>query len=124
MKAPGVGREGQEDHTTVKALSNGCKQIAVRHNTVVGVSAQVSRQAISGNILLPRLEHIAYGDAIGQDSDHVVPIARKPGTSHLYYGMVKNRHGPEIPRTRIKYAFDEGLIEDESDAMQDDDEDE
>lgn len=122
MKAPGVGREGQEDHTTVKALSNGCKQIAVRHNTVMGVSAQVSRSAISGNILLPRLEHIAYGDAIGQDSDHVVPIARKPGTAHLYYGMVKNRHGAEIPKTRIKSAFDEGLIEDEPDALQEDDE--
>ncbi len=122
MKAPGVGRNGGEDHTTVKALSNGIKQIAVRHNCVGGVSAQVSRTAINGNVLLPRLEHIAYGDSIGQDADHVVPIARKG--SHLYYGMVKNRHGPEIPKTRIKAAFDEGLIEDAPDALQEPDDDE
>jgi replicative DNA helicase len=110
MKAPGVGKNGQEDHTTVKALSNGCKQIAMRQNTVVGVSAQVSRQAISGNALLPRLEHIAYGDSIGQDADHVVSINRRGGD--LYYGLVKNRHGPEIGKTRVRFSVNEGVISD------------
>lgn len=119
MKAPGVGRDGGEDHTTVKALSNGIKQIAVRHNTVGGVSAQVSRQAISGRAFLPRLEHIAYGDSIGQDADHVVSLNRKG--PHLFYGMVKNRHGPEIPKTRVKFMVNDGVIEE--DERQDEDED-
>ncbi len=119
MKAPGVGRDGGEDHTTVKALSNGIKQIAVRHNTVGGVSAQVSRLAISGRAFLPRLEHIAYGDSIGQDADHVVSLNRKG--PHLYYGMVKNRHGPEIPKTRVKFMVNDGKIEE--DEQQDDDDD-
>lgn len=112
MKAPGVGRDGGEDHRTVKALSNGIKQIAVRHNTVGGASAQVSRQAVSGNILLPRLEHIAYGDSIGQDADHVVPVASRG--KHVFYGMVKNRHGPEIGKTRVKFLVNDGVIEDDN----------
>lgn len=121
MKAPGVGRDGGEDHTTVKALSNGMKQISVRQNTVTGVSAQVSRQAISGRAFLPRLEHIAYGDSIGQDADHVVSINRKG--PHLYYGMVKNRHGPEIGKTRVKFAVDSGSIEETQEQDDEDDED-
>lgn len=121
MKAPGVGRDGGEDHTTVKALSNGISQIAVRHDIPTGVSAQVSRQAITGRALLPRLEHIAYGDAIGQDASHVVPINRKG--EWLYYGMVKNRYGPEIGKTRVKFDVDRGDIEETKDQPDDDDDD-
>lgn len=121
MKAPGIGRDGGEDHTTVKALSNGMKQIAVRHGSVSGVSAQVSRMAISGRAFLPRLEHIAYGDSIGQDADHVVSLNRKG--EYLYYGMVKNRHGPEIGKTRVKFAVDVGTIEETTDQDDDDDDD-
>lgn len=121
MKAPGVGRDGGEDHTTVKALSNGMKQIAVRQDTVTGVSAQVSRQAITGRAFLPRLEHIAYGDAIGQDADHVVPLNRKG--EHLYYGMVKNRHGPEIGKTRVRFAVDSGDIAETKEQEDDEDDD-
>lgn len=109
MKAPGVGRDGGEDHTTVKALSNGCKQIAVRQKSIMGVSAQVSRSAISGKALLPRLEHIAYGDSIGQDADHVISINRKG--DDLFYGVVKNRHGPELGKIRVRFAVDKGDIE-------------
>jgi replicative DNA helicase len=119
MKAPGIGRDGGEDHMTVKALSNGCKQIAVRHNTVVGVSAQVSREAIRGRHFLPRLEHIGYGDAIGQDADHVIPINRRG--EYLYYGMTKNRHGPEIGKTRVQFAVNEGAIQETEDQDDDDD---
>lgn len=121
MKAPGVGRDGGEDHTTVKALSNGIKQISVRHGVVGGASAQVNRDAIKGRAFLPRIEHIAYGDAIGQDSDHVLSINRKD--SHLYYAMVKNRHGPEVRRTRVKFFVDEGIIEETKDQDDDDDDD-
>lgn len=109
MKAPGVGRDGQEDHTTIKALSNGVKQIAVRHNCVGGMSAQVNREAIRGNNFIPRLENIAYGDAIGQDSDHVVATNRKD--DHLYYALVKNRHGPQTGKIRVRFAVNSGDIE-------------
>lgn len=107
-----VGRDGAEDHTTIKALSNGMKQIAVRQGTVSGVSAQVSRQAITGHTFIPRLEHIAYGDAIGQDADHVISLNRRG--PHLYYGLVKNRHGPEIGKVRCRFAVDSGSIEEDS----------
>lgn len=120
MKAPGVGRDGGEDHTTVKALSNGIKHVAVRHDTVGGVSAQVNRDAVRSREFLPRLENIAYGDAIGQDASGVVSINRKG--PHLYYALVKNRHGPEVSRTRCKFFVDEGLIAETVD-QDDDDED-
>lgn len=119
MRAPGIGRDGGEDHTTVKALSNGIKHIAVRNGCVGGASAQVNREAIKGRQFLPRVENIAYGDAIGQDATGVVSINRKG--PHLYYALVKHRHGPEVGRTRCKFFVDEGLIEETSD--QDDDED-
>lgn len=121
MKAPGVGRDGSEDHTTVKALSNGGKQIAVRHKLVMGISAQVNRNAISGRNLLPRLENIAYGDSIGQDADHVLSINRKKDDPDLYYGLIKNRHGPETGKIRVKFFVNNGQIE-EHDKQEDEDE--
>lgn len=117
LKAPGVGRDGGEDHTTIKALSNGMKQNAVRNNLVSGVSAQVSRDAIRGRHFLPRLETIAYGDSIGQDSDGVVSLNRRG--QYLYYAMVKNRHGPEIGKTRVLFDVDEGHIEETPDQDED-----
>jgi hypothetical protein len=60
-------------------------------------------------VFLPRLEHIAYGDAIGQDADQVFSLNRKG--AYLHYAVVKNRHGPEIGNTRLKFFPNEGLIE-------------
>lgn len=119
MKAPGIGRNGGEDHMTVKALSNGIKQMALRHDCVGGCSAQVNRESIKGNAFLPRIEHISFGDSIGHDSDLVVSVNRQG--QHLYYAGVKNRHGPEVSKTRCKFFCNEGLIED--DKEQDDDDD-
>lgn len=118
MKAPGVGRDGGEDHTTVKALSNGVKHIAVRNNCVGGVSAQVNRNAIQTKELLPRIENIAYGDSIGQDADGVLSINRKG--AYLYYSLVKNRNGPEVGKTKTQFMVDEGIIEDAPDQDEDD----
>lgn len=121
MKAPGIGRDGGEDHTTVKALSNGAKQVAVRGKRVVGISAQVNRNSISGHALLPRLENIAYGDSIGQDADHVLSINRKKDSPDLYYGLIKNRHGPETGKIRVRFFVDRGLIEEHEKQEEDED---
>lgn len=119
MKSPIVGKGGGEDHTTIKALSNGLKQISVRQNCVVGASSQVSRMAISGKALIPRLEHISYGDALGQDADHVISMNKR--NLNLYYALIKNRHGPESGNIRCKFAVDMGSIEEDNEQ---DDEDE
>lgn len=119
MKAPGVGRNGQEDYTTIKALSNGGKQIATRYGHVMGISAQVNRDAIHGKAFLPRLENISYGDSIGQDADHVLALNRKD--HDLYYALIKNRHGPETGKIRVKFAVDHGQIQ-EYEKQTDDDE--
>lgn len=119
MKSPVMGKGGGEDHTTIKALSNGMKQCAIRQNCVVGVSSQVSRQAITGKALIPRLEHISYGDALGQDADHVISMNKR--NLNLYYALVKNRHGPESGNVRCKFAVDMGSIEEDHEQ---DDEDE
>jgi replicative DNA helicase len=123
LKSP-VGRDGQEDHTTIKALSNGMKHTLVRHNCAGGFSAQVNRESMKVRSFLPRVEHIAYGDAIGQDADHVIPINKRPNQpDRAYYAMVKNRHGPEIGKTRLKFAVNEGDIE-ESEEQDEDEDDE
>ena len=121
MKAPGVGRDGNEDHTTVKALSNGIKQIAMRNRCVGGASAQVNRESIKAKAFLPRVENIAYGDAIGQDADGVVSINRQG--AYLYYALVKHRGGPEIGKTKVQFMVDEGIIEEAADQDDEDDDD-
>lgn len=123
MKAPGVGRDGAEDHTTIKSLSNGVMHALVRHNSAGGFSAQVNRESLKVRSFLPRVEHIAYGDAIGQDAHHVISINRRNDTNYLYYAMVKNRHGPEIGKTKLKFFVNEGDIE-ESEEQEEDEEDE
>lgn len=124
MKGP-TSRDGAEDHTTIKALSNGVKGIAQRNNAVGGVSAQVNREAMKRVAFLPRLENIAYGDAIGQDADQVISINRKSSgySEYLYYAVVKNRHGPEIGKTRVRFFVDSGTITETEDQEGDDDDD-
>lgn len=117
MKFHGA-RDTRED-ILIKGLSNGIKQTAVRNRCVGGASAQVNREAIKTRDFLPRVENIAYGDAIGQDADQVISINRKD--AYLYYALVKNRLGPEIGKTRTQFMVDEGIIADSEDQ---DDEDE
>lgn len=121
LKGP-VGRDGAEDHTTISALSKGIMHTLVRHNVAGGASAQVNRESLKVKAFLPRLEHIAYGDAIGQDAHHAISINRKNiANDYLYYAMVKNRHGPEIGKTRLKFFVNEGLIEETQEQEEDED---
>jgi replicative DNA helicase len=93
----------------IQRLAHGIKTTAGRYHCVGGCSAQVNRDAVNSGVFLPRLEHIAYGDAIGQDADQVFSLNRKG--AYLHYAVVKNRHGPEIGNTRLKFFPNEGLIE-------------
>lgn len=101
--------KGVDDWAAVRQLSNGIKNTAMRRSCVGGCSAQVSREALRSNVFLPRLEHIAYGDSIGQDADMVFSINRTK--QFLYYALVKNRGGPEIGKTKLAFSVNEGIIE-------------
>lgn len=119
MKAP-EQKKGGDDYSAVRYLSSGIKGTALRQDCVGGSSAQINREALRVRSFIPRLEHIAYGDSIGQDADQVISINRRG--DHLYYAMVKNRHGPEIPTTRVKFLVDTGVIEETTEqGMEDDD---
>lgn len=111
----------EEGYAAVMKLSNGIKTTAMRRNVVGGASAQVNREALKTRTFLPRLEHIMYGDSIGQDSDQVFSLNR--ARSDLYYALVKNRHGPEIGKTRVQFDPDRGIIREyaEQDGDEDDD---
>lgn len=105
---PTGGSSGDDGWQAVRQLSSGIKNIAMRRNVVGGCSAQVNREAIRANVFLPRLEHIAYGDSIGQDADRVISINRKG--RYLYYALVKNRHGAEIAQRKVKFDVDNGIL--------------
>lgn len=107
LKAPQQGKGG-DDYSAVRYLSSGIKGAAIRQDCVGGCSAQVNREALKVRSFIPRLEHIAYGDSIGQDADQVISLNRRG--NYLYYAMVKNRHGPEIPTKRVKFFVDQGEI--------------
>jgi replicative DNA helicase len=108
LKAPEM-KKGGEDYSAIRYLSSGVKGINIRNDVVGGMSAQINREALKVRSFIPRLEHISYGDSIGHDADHVVMINRRG--QYLYYAEVKDRHGPEIPTTRVRFFVDEGVIE-------------
>lgn len=107
LKAPGGSRD-IKGYEAVSMLSKGIKGIAMRNSCVGGCSAQVNREGIFKEQFLPRLEHIAYGDSIGQDADLVFSINRKD--DKLMYALVKNRGGPEIGPTAVKFNVNIGEI--------------
>lgn len=109
LKMPPGSREDKE-HVGISRLSKGIKGIAMRRNVVGGASAQVNREAMRVRRLLPRLEHIAYGDSIGQDADLVFSINRKlKDDDHLYWALVKNRGGLEIPGMKVLWKPNVGI---------------
>ena len=119
MKAPG----DDDGWQSVGRLSKGMKNCAVRRKVVSGCSAQVNREAMKNpNVFLPRLENISYGDAIGQDTDGCFSLNRKVINGHvyLYYAMVKNRGGPEIGQTRMRFDVNVGDIEETQEAEEED----
>ena len=106
---PPPGSQRSDDWAQVRQLSNGIKNTAMRRGTVGGCSAQVNREAIRGAHFLPRLEHIAYGDSIGQDADLVFSINRN--SQGLWYSLVKNRGGPEIDKMCLTWDPNSGNLE-------------
>jgi replicative DNA helicase len=120
LKAPSENRR-EDGHELVRKLSNGVKNTAMRRNVVGGASAQVNREAIKAGAWLPRLEHIAYGDAIGQDSDMVISVGKRGGD--MWYSLVKHRGGPEIGKTRLRRDFNLGVLEEYQEQDEDDDDD-
>lgn len=112
LKPPKQGGGMDDGWASVKTLSNGIKNTAMRRRCVGGCSAQVNREALKNpNIFLPRLEHIAYGDSIGQDADGVFSLNRRRGK--LYYALVKHRGGPEIGKTAMTFGVNVGVLEEE-----------
>lgn len=123
---PPPGSKDEGDHVAVSKLSKGIKNTAMRRNCIGGASAQVNREAIRNRVFLPRLEHIAFGDAIGHDADQVFSINRTG--DYLHYALVKNRGGPEIGThrkrgVRVNFFPNEGVIEEASDDDQEQDDD-
>lgn len=113
----------ERDDIMIRRLSSGIKGIAMRHNVIGGCSAQVNRDGIKnvpkGSI--PRLEHISFGDSIGQDSDVVVSIRRPDKDGDLFYALVKNRGGMEFGKTRVKFEVNSGIMEEHQNQSEDDD---
>jgi replicative DNA helicase len=116
---PPPGTQREREDIQVRQLSNGIAGIAKRRDTVGGCSAQVNREALKVRAFLPRVEHIAYGDAIGQDADQVFSLNRKG--EYLFYSLVKNRGGVEIPKMRMKFHPNEGILHEDDDQPEDDD---
>lgn len=112
MKTPNEGRNN-EDWQAVRYLSRGIKGTAMRREVVGGCTAQVNREALKVKTFLPRLEHISFGDSIGQDTDQAISINRNE--KGLYYALVKNRGGPEIGKTRVLFDVNHGLIHEHPD---------
>lgn len=85
------GGQRQEGWQEIKALTQELKRLAMNQECPIVVAAQANRQA-SHRDGPPELTDIAFGDAIGMDSDRVISL--KQHNNRITQGrLIKNRHG-------------------------------
>jgi replicative DNA helicase len=91
-----LGDRELEGWSDIRILTKELKSIATEYEVPVLVAAQANRVATSRKGP-PELADIAFGDAIGMDSDRVISF--KKVTGRVTQGrVIKNRHGDDLQR--------------------------
>lgn len=90
----GLGSRELEGWSDIRILTKELKSLAVEFETPIVVAAQANRVATQRKGP-PELADIAFGDAIGMDSDRVISF--KKVTKRVTQGrIIKNRHGDDM----------------------------
>jgi replicative DNA helicase len=103
-----VGEGRVENWMEAEQASHGFKAIAKEYGIPIILNAQASRKAADDKDN-PKLEHIAYTDAIGRDSDRVLTLRVKRGELNAY--IAKNRFGPSDRMIRFDTDIDKGVLD-------------
>lgn len=102
-----VGEGSIQNWMEAEQFSHGFKNMARRYNIPVILNVQATRKAADSKDG-PNLEHIAYTDAIGRDSDRVLSLHLRRG--ELTCVVKKNRFGP-TPTIRFDTDIDKGILD-------------
>lgn len=90
------GGKAIEDWSSIRQLTQELKALAMDFKVPILIAAQANRTAVMRQGP-PELQDIAFGDAIGMDSDRVISLKRC--SKRVTQGrMIKDRHGEEIRR--------------------------
>jgi replicative DNA helicase len=90
----GLGSRELEGWSDIRILTKELKSLAVEFETPIVVAAQANRVATTRKGP-PELADIAFGDAIGMDSDRVLSF--KKVSARVTQGrIIKNRHGDDM----------------------------
>lgn len=88
-----AGSRAVADWRVQAEISNELKEVAVSKRTRILSLAQINREGDTNGWKPPRTKHLAQSDAIGQDSDVVIPM-KKYSDTVMTYLIDKNRDGP------------------------------
>lgn len=102
-----VGDGSIDNWMDAEKFSHGFKNLARRYDVPVILNVQATRKAADSKDG-PNLEHIAYTDAIGRDSDRVLSLHLRRG--ELTCVVKKNRFGP-TPTIRFDTDIDQGILD-------------
>lgn len=95
----------------VQKLSGEIKNVAMQYDVPIVVLAQVNRGGINRTSKEPpRTEHLAGSDAIGQDADAVITMA-KQSDNVMRLRMAKYRHGVDGYQWYAKFIPNTGVYE-------------
>lgn len=95
------------DWQVIAGISNALKGQALAHNTRIIAASQINREGINARNRPPRLENLSGSDALGQDADVLVTMAR-PSKSTTWFSVEKNRHGASGIYFYAKFDADTG----------------
>ena len=106
----GLGSRELEGWSDIRILTKELKSLAVEFETPIIVAAQANRVATQRKGP-PELADIAFGDAIGMDSDRVISF--KKVSQRVTQGrIIKNRHGDDMRKELwLLTDYNRGLIE-------------
>ena len=102
-----TGTSAISDWRNIAAISNQLKQVALAHNARIIAASQINREGINSRGRPPKLENLTGSDALGQDADVVLTMARM-ASNVTWLSMEKNRHGPSSVWFYTKFDADHG----------------
>lgn len=106
MQSGGNNQDGWQE---IKQLTQELKRLAMNQECPIVIAAQANRMAAARNGP-PELTDIAFGDAIGMDSDRVISL--KQHSNKVTQGrLIKNRHGEGRTDFWLETSYNRGRIQ-------------
>lgn len=102
-----TGTPAVSDWRNIASISNQLKSAALSHDARIIAASQINREGINNRGRPPKLENLTGSDALGQDGDVVLTLARY-ASNVTAFSIEKNRHGPSQVPFFTKFEADKG----------------